>query len=47
MSGLSGAVVLAVLIVVSLLVLLIVAGLARAAGREMPKPATRDEENPR
>lgn len=37
------AVVLAVLIVASLLVLLLVAGLARAASREMPKPPKRSD----
>lgn len=43
MSGASGAVVLAVLIVASLLVLLLVAGLARTASREMPEPPKRGD----
>lgn len=42
MSGHVGAVVLGVLIVAALLVLLLVAGLARAAGRERPKPPRGD-----
>jgi hypothetical protein len=37
------AVVLAVLIVAALLVLLVVAGLARAGSREMPKPPKRSD----
>lgn len=36
-------VLLAVLIVAALLVLLLVAGLARAAGREMPEPPKRGD----
>jgi hypothetical protein len=43
-SGLSGAVVLVVLIVAALLVLLVVAGLGRAASREMPKPPRSDRD---
>lgn len=47
MSGTTGAVVMGALIVAALLVLLLVAGLARAASRDMPKPPKRGKETPR